>query len=126
MIPLAIQPGPTPEIVAILREAKAGIQTDVKIMPVQDLPGGPQPVLSFGVKPQWAADHIVIAPDGVNDVNRVRAALQHWLDGGAPTYTAADILSEWMGAPVEQIIDEFSLGNVEHALEQQRQRMRPS
>ena len=51
------------------------------------------------------------------------AALRHWLAGGAPTYTMADVLTLWMGAPVEQIISEFDLGNAEFDLEMQRQRL---
>jgi hypothetical protein len=122
--PIGIWPRVTPEILETLRAAKALIDTDVKIFPVDAVPDTGGVTLGFGSYPNWATDSIVIREENCTNVESVAAALKHWIDGGAPTYTAGDILSFWMGAPVEQIIDEFRLGNVEYALEQQRAMLR--
>ena len=127
IIPLSLWPAPTPEILTVLRAAKALIDTEVQVQPVTAdltaLPGGPGTVLAFGVLPPFTADIILIREESTKDPERVAAALRHWLAGGAPTYTMADVLTLWMGAPVEQIIHEFDLGNAEHDFEMQKARL---
>ena len=105
--------------VGMLKAAKVTITTDVQVKPLPALPGGPGTVIAFGVKPDFVCDCILIREDGVRDVVRVSAALDHWLKGGAPTFTAADMLASF-GLPVREITDQFDLDEVEYHLDQQR------
>jgi len=109
--------------VLVLRAAKFTIDTDVMLTPVPALPGGPGPILCFGSLPDFVADCILISEDGINDVVRVSAALQHWLNGGVPTYTVGDMLSRFAGIRIREITDPFELAEVEYNLEMHRARL---
>lgn len=123
-VPIAIWPPERfDQAVLTLRAAERAIDADVVLTPLLAVGGAPGSTLAFGSLPPWVADVILIAPSGVEDVTRVAAALQHWLDGGAPTFTAADMLTRF-GLPAREITNEFDLGNAEHDFEMQKARLK--
>lgn len=98
-VPLPVYPAATPERVAVLRAAKASIDTDVKVVPVNAEPGSPGAVFAFGERPNALTEYVLVRPDGVEDVSRVAAALEFWLAGGK-THDEADWLGAVMGCGV--------------------------
>lgn len=98
-IPIPIYPKVTEAALSVLRAAKAQLDTQTKIVPVDALQGSPGPILALGVRPDWLTDYVFVKPDGVDDPDRVAKALAHWLNGGK-THDEAAWMSAVMGCGV--------------------------
>lgn len=119
-VPLPVYPYPlTDAQLAILKQAKASIDTDVLVVPVEAHPGSPGRVLSFGVRPPWLCKCAPIAAENVNRVESVAAALRFWLDDhGSDAYGEAWWLGSLWGVPVREVTDLFILDALQVEAEQ--------
>lgn len=97
--PLPVYPAASEERVAVLREAKAQLDTDQIVVPQNAVQGSPAPVLAMGEHPDYLTDYVYVRPDGAEDPARVGKALEFWLAGGK-THSEADLLSRWLGCDV--------------------------
>lgn len=105
VIPLQIFPWPMDEArLGILKEAKAGLDTDVKVMPTRAVPGLHARVLSFAGKPPWVCD-VAMASDPTS-VDSVRGALDWVLNapaGDTNGYMVLDYLTDVFGVGVREV-----------------------
>lgn len=103
-IPLPVFPFPmSAERTQLLQQAKAHIDTPIKVLPVQAAYGSPGRVLCFGSLPPFVAKTIPISPANVDNVDSIEAALRAWLDPFADLkrFDEAFQLGYWMGAEVK-------------------------
>lgn len=97
-----VHPWPlTPERDALLRQAKASLDLDVLMRPVEAVPESPGRVLSFGGRPPFAHCYAPIRPENVDKVESIAGALRFCLTQpeGAP-FDEAAWFSEVMGGEV--------------------------
>ena len=82
IVPLPVHPWPlTPERDAILRAAKAALELDFLIRPVEAVLGSPGRILSFDGEPPFYCTYAPIRPENANNVTSVAAAMKHCLLG---------------------------------------------
>jgi len=98
----------------LLQQAKARIDTPIKVAPVQAAYGSPGRVLCFGAIPQWLCKTVPIAPANVDSVDSIERALRAWLDPWADLsqFDEAFQLGYWMGADVRLSHEEDETGKV--------------
>ena len=61
MIPLPMYPGlPKSEVMGMIKEAKAQIQTDALVKPVRAVIGSPGRILAIGEKPDWICEYAYV------------------------------------------------------------------
>ena len=61
MIPLPKYPGlPTSEVMGMIKEAKAQVNTDTLVKPVRAVHGSPGRILAIGEKPEWICEYAYI------------------------------------------------------------------
>ena len=61
MIPLPMYPGlPKSEVMGMIKEAKAQIQTDALVKPVRAVAGSPGRILAIGEKPDWICEYAYV------------------------------------------------------------------
>lgn len=128
VVPLPVHPWPlSPERLALLRDAKAAIDAqyglEVRIVPVEAIPGSPGRTLCFGSPPPFVTEAVVIRAENAEAPESVRGALQFVLrapEGAPATYSEADMLSMFLGVRVRELVDPFELGNAEHDWEMQK------
>lgn len=108
--PLPVWPWPlSPERLALLKEAKAQIDTDVRIYPAPAEAGSPGRILAFGEVAPVCAEQILIRPENTESIDSIRNALMCWIDppaGFVPTVTEDAWLSAVMGCDVRLIYEE--------------------
>lgn len=112
-IPLPMHPWPpSPERMALLQQAKARIDSPIKVIPVEAGYGSPGRVLCFGGVPPFLCKTIPIQPQNVDNVDSIEAALRAWLDPWFPADRFAEefLLGVWMGAEVKQVGVEDQFG----------------
>jgi hypothetical protein len=103
-LPLPIHPWPmSAERTQLLQQAKARIDTPIKVIPVQAAYGSPGRVLCFGSLPPFIAKTIPISPANVDSVDSIEAALRAWLDPFFPSDKFGEEfqLGVWMGAEIK-------------------------
>jgi len=98
----------------LLQQAKARIDTPIKVLPVAAAYGSPGRVLCFGQLPDFVAKTIPISPANVDNVDSIEAALRAWLDPWYPAdkFSEAFWLSTVMNADVKLIAEEDDTGKV--------------
>lgn len=121
-VPLSVYPWPIPpERDVLMRAAKAALDLDFQIEPVEALPGGPGAVLAFGEVPPFVAEVVLIRGENVGNPESVKGAMAAALSPySTPTFTEGDMLSMFLGVKVRELTDPFDLDNHEHAFELQR------
>lgn len=91
---------------AMIRQGKADMDVDFKILPSPAEPGGPGRVLAFGQIPPFFSESVVIGGDNVNRPESIRAAMEFALTApaGAPgSFTEEAWLQAVMGVPVRYV-----------------------
>ena len=114
-LPLPVHPWPMDaRRFALLAQAKARINTSIKVIPVEAAYGSPGRVLCFGRLPGFMCKMIPIAPQNVDNVDSIEKALRAFLDPWFPeTEFAEDFwLGAVMGAEVKHLYDEDENGVV--------------
>lgn len=105
-IPLAIWTvGDKDSELPYIKQAKAELDTDVKLIPVLAQPGA-RKVLAIAERPSFICDHALIRD--VKNIEGLKAAL-HWYITGEPDSRVTTIqkwLSMIMGGEVREITDE--------------------
>ena len=123
-IPLRIHPWPLPEgRLDLLRKAKMMLQTEIKVIPVEALPGSTGRVLAFGEPPPFFSESVLVR--NVDDVDSVRNALSFLLeapDGADQLFTEEDWLSSVMGVPVTFMGEESTNGEIDRNRVSQHER----
>lgn len=96
--PLPVWPYPlTAGRAAALKAAKLSMELPYLIVPVPAVPASPGRVLMFGEIPPHVCEGVLIAPDGTEDEERVRAAFEFLLQ--APPHAPGLITNEmWLSA----------------------------
>lgn len=105
IIPLQIYPWPvSDEQLGLVKEAKAGVHTDVKVLPTRAVPGLHARVLALGSLPPWVCDAAFVK-DCMN-VESITAALD-WLLNAPPEsdrgFMVKDYLEAMFGSGVEEL-----------------------
>lgn len=86
----------------LIKKAKANIKTDIRIQPVDAVPGSPGRVLALRERPNFICEHAFVeAPDE----KRIQAALEWILSGNDDSRgtTVTMMLKEVFGEGVKQI-----------------------
>jgi hypothetical protein len=112
---LPVFPWPlSPERDALLRAAKARIDTPIKIVPVEAMYGSPGRVLCFGALPPFLAKTLPISPQNVDSIDSIERALRAWLDPWADLrqFDEAFQMGFWMGCDVRLSHEEDESGVV--------------
>ncbi|WP_054681209.1 hypothetical protein [Microbacterium sp. No. 7] len=100
-IPLPVHPWPlSAERLAILKAAKALIDTPIRVIPVEAAYGTPGRVLCLGDWPPFLCDFAPVRPENVDSIESVAAALRFVLGGGEARWGDEQLLSKWMGVAV--------------------------
>lgn len=96
-IPLPVWPrGITAERMELLKQAKATLNSPIRILPVPADYGSPHRVLCFGEMPPFVAKTVPIRPENVSSVDSIAKALQFWLDPWADPHQFAEEF--WLGS----------------------------
>jgi hypothetical protein len=93
-----------PERMELLKQAKARIDTGVKIIPVAAAYGSPGRVLCFGSLPDFMCRVVPIRPENVDNIDSIEAALRAWFSPFAipDTQWAEEfLLGAWMNAEIK-------------------------
>lgn len=114
-LPIPVHPWPMSlERLELLKAAKASLNSEIKIIPVESAPGSPGRVLCFGeMPPDYPADGLApIAPQNVDKVDSIAAALAFWLNPWSDSrqYAAEFWLGAVMGCEVRYSHDEDDTG----------------
>lgn len=110
-----IHPWPMSDAQAeVMKQAKARIDTPIKIIPVQGGPGGKDRVLCLGSLPSYLCRVIPVAPANALNVESVEKALRFFLDPwrDESRWNEDFILGAWMGAEVRFLHEEDETGKV--------------
>lgn len=113
-IPMPVFPWPiSPEREALIKAAKARIDTPIKILPVEGGPMSKDRILCFGSLPPYLAKTIPISPANVDSVDSIEKALRAFLDPWFPERQFAEEfqLGVWMNCDVK-----FSHAEDEHGV----------
>lgn len=105
-LPLPVWPWPmSAERMDLLRQAKARIDTPIRVVPVSAAYGSPGRILAFGVVPDFVCKVVPIRPVNVDNVDSIEAALRWWLDPWSDErqFDEAWLLSQWMGCDVQLV-----------------------
>lgn len=89
---------------ALLRDAKAALKTDVKVIPVEALPGTGGRILAFGQVPPFCCESVLIK--SIDSAESIARALDFFLTApaGAPgSFTEEMWLSAVMDAEVRRV-----------------------
>lgn len=124
-IPLPVTPWPlTSERLALLQAAKARIDTDTKIIPVEAHQGSPGRIFAWGVRPGWYCKVVPIAAENESNVDSIEAALRFWLNpwDDGKKFSEEWWLSQVFGCEVREVTDPFTLSALE--VEQEIQAVR--
>ena len=101
--PLPVWPQkPQEPILAMLKQAKAQLQTSILISPERAVPGSPGRVLAIGSKPNFLCDYAYVANPTVESLTQALAWCLH-LKEDVRGVTIARMLSEIMGGEVKEI-----------------------
>ena len=86
----------------LIKKAKANIKTDIRIQPVDAVPGSPGRVLALRERPNFICEHAFVETP---DEKRIQAALEWILSGDddARGTTVTMMLKEVFGEGVKQI-----------------------
>lgn len=80
-LPLPVYPWPlSDERMELLKQAKARIDTPIRVVPVEAAYGSPGRVLSFGATPPFICKSAPIAAQNVDNVDSIERALRFFLD----------------------------------------------
>ncbi|MEV5068930.1 hypothetical protein MRBLMI12_000487 [Microbacterium sp. LMI12-1-1.1] len=109
-MPLPIwPPDPSPERLALIKEAKLQLDTPIKIYPCPAVPGSPGRTLAFGEPPSHISESVIIRPENVDNVESIRRALDFLLHApaGSPgAFTHELWLQAVMGSGVKFAYEE--------------------
>jgi len=116
MAPLPVHPWPiSAERMALLREAKTQLDTDLKVLPVEAVPGSEGRILAFGEVPPFFSETVLIRPENTEKVESVMRALEFWLtapEGTEGSFTSEMWLAAAFGVPVTYRHSEDETGKV--------------
>ncbi len=100
--PIACHPWPLPdEQLEVLKQAKARMNVNFRIAPVEGGPGIDGRVLAFGELPPYLCKFAPVLPVNVLNVDSVEAALRFALGDVSDRYSHADWLESIFGEGVE-------------------------
>jgi hypothetical protein len=103
IVPLPVYPHkPVGGDLELIKKAKANIKTDIRIQPVDAVPGSPGRVLALRERPNFICEHAFVeAPDE----NNIQAALEWIVLGGedARGTSVTMMLKEILGDGVKQV-----------------------
>jgi hypothetical protein len=111
-LPLPCFPWPLSDArLALLKAAKASLDSPLKIVPVEAAYGSPGRVLCFGETPDWLCATAPIRPENVDSVTSIAGALNLCLgelEGWAPSeqFSEAWLLGKWLGGEVRKVREE--------------------
>lgn len=118
LVPLPVYPPLTPERLELLKMAKASLNLDVKIVPVDFNAGGDQRVLAWE-RPDHICRWAPIRPENAASVPSIAAAMRFILEEDPnnpdPRWGFEDWMSEVMGVPVVYSHTEDHTGKVQFA-----------
>jgi hypothetical protein len=103
VIPLPVYPHkPVGADLELIKKAKANIKTDIRIQPVDAVPGSPGRVLALRERPNFICEHAFIETP---DENNIQAALEWVILGGEDKRgtSVTMMLKEILGDGVKQI-----------------------
>lgn len=94
--------------------AQAELNLDVTLVPVPAAYGSPGRVICFGKLPDFMCKTLPIAPQNVNNVESVKAAITAFLDPWYPDdkFDEAWLMGVWMGAEIRFMYEEDETGKV--------------
>lgn len=114
-VPLPCWPWPMPaERWELLKQAKARIDTHVRVVPVEAAYGSPGRIMSFGEVPDFWCKAVPLRPENVDSVDSIEAALRWWLNEwrDESQFDEAWLMSQWMGCDVRLLAKEDEHGVV--------------
>lgn len=113
-VPLSVHPWPlSDDRMELLKQAKASLGLDYKILPKEPVYGAPGRVLCFGATPTaFLAKTAPIRPENVNDVASIAKALKFALEDDGDRFDEAWLLSVWAGCEITFSHSEDDTGKV--------------
>lgn len=104
VIPIAIWPNkPVGKDLEMLKEAKASIKTDIKMIPVDAVPGSPGRILALRESPPFLCDHALVRNPSIESLT---AALSYCLglNDDPRATTVLKVLKEVFGEGTREIV----------------------